>query len=98
VDGSVAIANSGWCVLRAFSDQAEYPILDIYPYATTSPIYINVARAPLNRRNEGEYFLAWIDRLISAAQANAYYNSEAEKVSVLETLNEARKKYENLSK
>jgi len=34
---SIPIEASGWCVLRAFSDKAEYPILDIYPYATTSP-------------------------------------------------------------
>ena len=40
VDGSIPLDESGWCVLRAFSDKAEYPILDVYPYATTSPIYI----------------------------------------------------------
>jgi len=29
----------GWCLLRAWSEKAEHPILDMYPYATTSPIY-----------------------------------------------------------
>jgi hypothetical protein len=30
VDGSIPLDASGWCVLRAFSDKAEYPILDLY--------------------------------------------------------------------
>ena len=29
--------------LRAYSDHAEEPIMDIYPYGTTSPIYVTVA-------------------------------------------------------
>src|ERR1039457_1874521 len=31
VDGSLPLSESGWCLLRAFSDRAEYPILDLYP-------------------------------------------------------------------
>ena len=46
VDGSILLDASGWCVLRAFSDKAEYPILDLYPYATTSPVYVSVGGAP----------------------------------------------------
>src|SRR5258708_3734582 len=42
VDASIPLDASGWCVLRAFSDQAEYPILDLYPYAPTSPVYVSV--------------------------------------------------------
>jgi hypothetical protein len=38
VEGELPFESSGWCVLRAFSDKAEYPILDLYPYATTSPV------------------------------------------------------------
>src|SRR6204780_2526479 len=38
VDGSISLDATGWCILRAFSEKAEYPILDLYPYATTSPI------------------------------------------------------------
>ena len=68
VDGSIPLETSGWCVLRAFSDKAEYPILDIYPYATTSPIYVDVAGAPLQSPADASYFVAWIDRQIAAAR------------------------------
>ena len=33
---------SGWFLLRARSDRAIEPVLDLYPYATTSPIYVTV--------------------------------------------------------
>ena len=93
VDGFVPIAASGWCVLRAFSDKAEYPILDLYPYATTSPVYVNVVGAPVRSATDAAYFVAWVDRLIAAAQSNNSWNTEAEKESVLSMLQEARGKY-----
>jgi TolB protein len=92
--GALAIDNSGWCVLRAFSDQAEYPILDLYPYATTSPVYVSVAGAPLHSPADAAYFVAWVDRLIAAARANTSWNNESEKQSVLGLFQQAKSKYE----
>jgi Tol biopolymer transport system component len=93
VDGTIPLDGSGWCVLRVFSDKAEYPILDLYPYATTSPVYLSVAGAPVRSAADAAYFVAWIDRLISAAQSNASWNTEVEKEAVLSMLREARGKY-----
>ena len=98
VDGSIPIETSGWCVLRAFSDKAEYPILDLYPYATTSPIYVNVPGAPLHSPADAAYFVAWMDRLIAAARSNTSWNTDAEKKMVLDLLEEAKKKYEALAR
>jgi hypothetical protein len=89
--------TSGWCVLRAFSTHSEYPILDLYPYATTSPIYVTMADTPLKHAADAAYFVAWVDRLISAAKANTSWNTGAEKESVLSLLQEARGKYEAMS-
>jgi Tol biopolymer transport system component len=97
VDGSITLDTSGWCVLRAFSDKAEYPILDLYPYATTSPVYVSVAGAPVRSASDAAYFVAWLDRLIAAARSNSSWNTEAEKESVLSMLQEARKKYATMS-
>ena len=93
VDGSLPIGASGWCVLRAFSDKAEYPILDLYPYATTSPVYVSVADVPVRGAADATYFVAWIERLIAAARNNTSWNTEAEKQSVLSMLQKAREKY-----
>jgi TolB protein len=92
-EGSIPLSASGWCVLRAFSDKAEYPILDLYPYATTSPVYVNMAGAPVRSMGDAAYFVAWVDRLISAARSNTSWNTEVEKETVLSMLQEARTKY-----
>ncbi len=96
--GKLTLDTSGWCILRAFSDKAEYPILDLYPYATTSPVNVIVAGAPLKSPADAAFFVAWVDRLIAAAESNTSWNTDAEKQSVLTALAEARKKYVALAK
>ena len=96
IEGKLPVDNSGWCVLRAFSDKAEFPILDLYPYATTSPIYVNMAGAPLHSPQDAAYFSAWMERLISAAQKSAAWNTETEKQAVLALFEIARQKYATL--
>jgi TolB protein len=92
--GDVTIQESGWCLLRAFSDQAEYPILDLYPYATTSPVYVSVAGAPQHSPSDATYFMEWVDRLIAAAEQSPSWNNDAEKQAVLTLFHQARDRYE----
>lgn len=96
--GTVFIGRSGWCVLRAWADHAESQVLDLYPYATTSPIYINVAGKPASSPEDAKYFLAWIDRVAQNASNHTGYNSPEEKDTVLKHIADARKIYETKSK
>ena len=96
VTGALPLNESGWCVLRAFSDKAEYPVLDKYPYATTSPIYMDIAGHPLKSPEDAKYFAAWIDRTIEITSRYRDWNSAAEKESVLQRLRAARNIYEQL--
>ena len=93
VEDTISISRTGWCVLRAWSEKAEHPILDLYPYATTSPIYVTVEGSIPNRTGDAAYFIAWIDRLIEGAKSNKDWNTEVEKGAVLELLGSARKVY-----
>ena len=93
VEDTIPISRSGWCLLRAWSDKAEHPVLDMYPYATTSPIYVTVAGSHPRPIEDAAYFVAWIDRMIDAAKSNQDWNTEAEKTAVLEMLSSARKVY-----
>ena len=97
-EDTLPISRSGWCLLRAWSEKAEHPILDMYPYATTSPIYVTVAGSHPKPVEDAKYFVAWIDRMIDAAKSNQDWNTEAEKTSVLETLSSARKVYVQIGK
>ncbi len=93
VEDIIPVSRSGWCLLRAWSDKAEHPVLDMYPYATTSPIYVTVAGSHPKPTEDAAYFMAWIDRMIDAAKSNHDWNTEAEKTAVLEMLSSARKVY-----
>lgn len=96
ITGTLPLAESGWCLLRAYSDTAEYPVLDIYPYATTSPVYVSVAGSKQHAHDDAAFFVIWIDRLISSAQANHDWNTAAEKEEVLDLLQRARDVYRKL--
>jgi TolB protein len=97
-EGTLPISSTGWCLLRASSDRATFPVLDLYPYATTSPIYMSVEGSKIHPTEDVPYFLAWIDQLSTAAKANGDWNTEAEKTTVLDQLSRARKVYEELVK
>jgi Tol biopolymer transport system component len=88
--GAIPVKESGWCVLRASSDRAEYPVLDSYVYATTSPIYVTVGAKPPRSPEDAKYFAAWIDRVREATSHYPDWNSAEEKEHVLERLRDAK--------
>ena len=97
-EGEMLLSQSGWCLLRALSDKAEHPVLDAYPYATTSPIYISVAEAPARSPDDAAYFVTWIDRLVEAAKSHQDWNTPAERETVLNQLQQARQVFFDSSK
>ncbi|MBS0364620.1 MAG: CehA/McbA family metallohydrolase [Proteobacteria bacterium] len=96
VSGTLPVKSSGWCLLRAFSATARYPVLDNYVYATTSPIYVTVGGAPARSPQDALYFIAWIDRLIGGTRAYPDWNTPAEQQHVLGQLAAARAVYERM--
>jgi len=95
-EGTLPIKGSGWCVLRAWAENARYPVMDKYAYATTSPIYITVDGKKPRSPRDAKYFEAWIDRTIETTTNYPDWNSPAEKEYVLTRLNEARAIYQGL--
>jgi TolB protein len=96
VMGTIPLQESGWCILRASSDQAEYPVLDNYVYATTSPIYFTIGGRQPHSPEDAKYFSAWIDRVIEATSQYPDWNSAAEKKYVLSKLSEAKQVFEKM--
>jgi hypothetical protein len=93
VAGRLPLAASGWCLLRASSDRAEYPVLDLYPYATTSPVYVRVAGRAPQSPSDAAFFAAWVERVIDATDRYPDWNSPEEKAAVLGRLRQARAWY-----
>lgn len=91
--GELAAPRSGWLLLRAWNDHADPQILDIYPYATTSPVYLQAAKPAPDARADAAYFVAWLDRVIEAADARDDFNDTVEKRATLDYLAQARAGY-----
>jgi len=86
----VPVKGSGWYVLRAYSDRAEMPVLDLYPFASTSPIYVRVGDEPVRSADDAAFFVRWIERLEQTARASSAWNTLAEQANVLQLLARAR--------
>src|SRR4029077_19941556 len=96
VSGTVPLKESGWCVLRASSDKAEYPVLDNYVYATTSPLYVTIGGKKPTSPEDAKYFVAWIERVMQETARYTDWNSTGEKEYVMGKLEEGKRVFEEL--
>jgi TolB protein len=96
VTGTLPLNESGWCMLRTSSDKAEYPVLDNYVYATTSPVYVTIGGLLPRSPEDAKYFAAWINRTIDITSRYPDWNSPAEREYVLKRLADAKAVYEKL--
>lgn len=94
VSGAIVVTGSGWLLLRAWNDGPREDVLDIYPYATTSPVYVRVGDQIRRSRDAATYFLRWLDRIQAAAERNPDYRSAGERAAVLQDVGRARAFYE----
>lgn len=87
--------EAGWVLLRAFNDSGASSGIDLYPYATTSPLYVDGEVTP--PAEDAAYFSAWMDRVVEAALARGGWNSGQEKADTLAYLEEARARFRALA-
>jgi hypothetical protein len=95
--GTLRLESGGWVLLRAWNDGADPLVLDLYPYATTSPVYLAAAAPARLRRADAEYFIRWMDRVLAEAAARDDYNDAGEKQATLDYLRAARARYQTLA-
>jgi hypothetical protein len=91
------ITRSGWLTVRAYSRRSAAAVLDLYPFATTSPIYVIVAGQPIRSPEAARWFVRWIERLEAGARAHLGWNDAAEKSEVLGRLAQARERFQHLA-
>ena len=88
--GTIDIAEGGWLLLRAWNDDSDPQVLDLYPYATTNPVWLDPPSGALLAKEDADYFVAWLDRVIAAADARDDYNTARERQDTLAYLRAAR--------
>ena len=96
-EGELQIDTGGWLLLRASNDGADPQVLDLYPYATTSPIYLELPGDVPTARDDAAYFAAWMERVLRSAEARDDYNDAREREATLAYLRRALDRYHALA-
>jgi Tol biopolymer transport system component len=96
-EGVLQVGTGGWLLLRAWSEGSDPHVLDLYPYATTSPIYLDLPGGPPRATEDAAYFVAWLDRVIGDAQARTDYRNTSERSRTLDYLHKARDRFVRLA-
>ena len=95
IKGILKVSGPGWVLLRAWSEMSHPDLPDLYPYASTNPIYIEMKDKKPGSKADAEYFLKWIDRIEAFVKSNTDYRSEEERSSLLDDIKKAKEFYKS---
>jgi hypothetical protein len=90
--GRVKLTSSGWVLARAYGEATPL-VYDIYPYASTNPVWVEVAGQPARSPEDAAFFVGWLERVIADAAARTDWNTQREKQATLDYLNAARARF-----
>ena len=93
VSGDIPIDRSGWLLLRAWNERSNRLIFDLYPYATTTPVWITVDGETPRSEADADYFIAWMERLMAAATGHPDYNTADEREAILAHFEAAKARF-----
>ena len=94
IEMDLEVDESGWILVRATNDKANPFVQDIYTYATTNPIWLEVDGSSQNANIDAEYFIAWLDRIKEHVSQRQDFNHPWEREIVLREISQARKIYQ----
>jgi Tol biopolymer transport system component len=95
--GELQVDVAGWVVLRAWNDGSDPEVLDLYPYATTSPVYFDLPGGLSPDSADAAYFAAWLDRVIADAGSRTDYRTTREREATITYLRTARDHFQRLA-
>jgi TolB protein len=95
--GELEVNATGWVVLRAWNDGSDPEVLDLYPYATTSPVYLDLPGGLPPDPADAAYFAAWLDRVIADAGDRMDYRTARERDATIAYLRSARHHFQGLA-
>ncbi|MCI0419212.1 MAG: CehA/McbA family metallohydrolase [Acidobacteria bacterium] len=93
----VGVDESSWYSMTAEGAVASHPIDALYPQAATSAIRVYVGTQKIRNRESAEYFVRWIDKLQTMAEAWPGWRSQKERDHVFSQFREARQVYQRLA-
>lgn len=94
VSGMLTLRENGWVLFRVWNAGPHPDIFDVYPYATTNPVFIYQGIPSSKSAGSAAYFIKWINRIEKMAKESPNFRSETERAVVLKDMAAARTYYE----
>jgi len=90
----IPVKESGWILLRAINESPHPLVQDLYTYATTNPIWIELENKPAPvDQNDVEYFVRWLEKIREHVENSSDdFNATWENEFVLADLEQAMTK------
>ncbi|MFM7195108.1 MAG: hypothetical protein ACKOYP_10075, partial [Bacteroidota bacterium] len=97
VTGKLKVKGPGWLLLRAGSTTAHPDLPDLYPFASTNPIWVETPEGSAYRSKEAAtWFLPWINQIEAAVKGFKAFRTEQERSAILEQVGSARNFYQGI--
>ena len=93
----ISIESGAWLAARVRGPFDRHVVNDTYLYAHTSPVYCQVDGKRAGLRDDGAFFVRWIDQLIDMARERGKYASEEQRREVIELFRKGRAYYEKVA-
>ena len=97
VSKEISIESGAWLAARVRGPFDRHVVNDTYLYAHTSPVYCKVNGQDARLRDDGRFFVSWIDQLIDMARERGKYASEEQQQEVIELFRKGRAYYEKVA-
>ncbi|HEY2346759.1 MAG TPA: CehA/McbA family metallohydrolase [Xanthomonadaceae bacterium] len=85
--------DGGWVLLRAWNDNADPLVQDVYPYATTNPIWVGPQQRTASAPQDAKYFADWLTDTLKLIEARDDFNDANERRITLDYLRDARDRF-----
>lgn len=94
ITGNLTLRENGWVLLRVYNAGAHPDVFDVYPYASTNPVFIHDGVPSSKAAVSAAYFVKWIDRVEKMTKEAPNFRNEEERAIVLKDMAAARAYYQ----
>jgi TolB protein len=94
ISGTLTLRENGWVLFRVWNAGAHRDVFDVYPYASTNPVFIHNGIPSSKAAVSAAWFVRWIDRVEKMTKETPNFRNEDERAIVLKDLAAARAYYQ----
>ena len=97
VSGKIKVNGPGWLLLRAGSSTPHPDLMDLYPFATTNPVYVETPEQTHFRSPEAaSWFIPWVKGIERTVLEFNSFRTEEERKMILDDGRKALEFYEKI--